>query len=143
MARQANSQSFIQWIYWMVIDILKNPRVKISYGYLYYDRKKEGFVVRKHPIAGRRRRRFLRVEAWVDVEKEKIFINHEAEDQPLCLFHECLEILFACWADRYFVPQRWGLSKKDDPILYLEAATWGKLSKTQKQEIAKYLPKGP
>ena len=140
---RAHSKSLVDWVYWMVVDILESYEWEIEYRYVYYDKKEKVIDVRKRPVSGARQSRFQYFDACVEPEEGKIFINPESGNKPLCLFHECLEILFADWKDDYFVPKFWGLEERVDPISYLEAATWDKLSRTQKNTIKWYLPKGP
>ncbi len=140
---QASSDSLVEWIYWMVADVLLSFKWDIEYRYVYYDKKERVIDVKKRPVPESLFKRFKRLDACVEPEEEKIFISPDSEDKALCLFHECLEILFADWKDEYFTPKRWGLKKGEDPILNIEAATWDKLSKSQKNTIKSYLPKGP
>ena len=140
---QVCSGSLVEWIYWMAVDVLRSFKWDIEYRYVYIDRKERVIDVRKRPVSEKLADRYKRLDACVEPEEEKIFISPDAEDKALCLFHECLEILFDDWRGEYFVPKRWGLKKGEDPILNLEAATWEKLSRAQKNTIKWYLPKGP
>lgn len=128
----------------MVLDILDKGMLDIRYGYIYYDRKREDIVnFKKHAPRLLVPKRYYPMEACVISDEEKIFISRDAKDKACCLFHECLEILFGDWKDEYFVPKRWGLESGVDPIEYLEAATWDKLTPAQKDLIRRYLPKEP
>ena len=140
---QANSTKMVEWIYWMVLDILLSNRCSIEYRYVYVDKKKKDVVVRRRLMARAILKKYERVDACVYFEDEKIFISPNAEDKALCLFHECMEILFSGWKDEYYVPKRWGLKEDEDPILNLEDATWKHLSEDQKAFIKAFLPKEP
>lgn len=140
---QAWSSNLVEWVYWMAIDILLSLQWNIEYRYLYLDRKTKNVVVRKQPVTSNPSKRYQRLDAYVMFDDDKIFISPDAEDKALCLFHECLEILFSDWKDDYFVPKRWGLKNGADPILNLEDATWEKLTNKQRAVIKAFLPKEP
>lgn len=129
----------------MALDILESRVFIIEYRYVYFDRKRRSVIARKMPIAKRGDRRYYPLNACVDMLAKRIMISPLARDKPLCLFHECLEILFSDWKANYFKVKKWHIprGRDTDPIRYLEAGTWSKLSNSQKQEIGKYLPKGP
>lgn len=140
---QAWSSNLVDWVYWMTIDILLSLQWNIEYRYLYLDRNTKNVVVRKKPVASNIPKRYKRIDACVKFDDNQIFISPDAEDKALCLFHECMEILFSDWKDEYFVPKRWGIKKGDDPILNLEDATWEKLTNKQRATINAFLPKEP
>ena len=140
---RVSSKSLVDWVWWMVLDVLDSHKWDIEYRYVFYNRKDKVIDVRKRSVPQSVSGNFQRLDACVDSEEEKIFIDHSAEDKALCLFHECLEIIFSEWKDEYFVPRLWGLELGVDPVCYLEAATWDKLSKSRKNTIKRYLPKGP
>jgi len=141
---QANSANLHEWIHWMALDILLSLNWKIAYRYTYYDKKEKEIIARIHPIKPELSKRYPRLDACLIPEDKSIYISPLAkDDKALCLFHECMEILFTAWRDEYFVPRRWGLESGDDPILNLEKATWGKFSKEQKAAIRAFLPKEP
>lgn len=140
---QAWSGKLVEWVYWMTIDILLSLQWNIEYRYLYLDKKEKDVIVRKRPIKLGFPKKYERLDACVKFDDDKIFISPDAEDKALCLFHECLEILFSEWKDEYFVPKRWGLKGGSDPILNLEDATWEKLTKKQRATIKAFLPKEP
>lgn len=140
---QAWSGKLVKWIYWMTIDILLSLQWNIEYRYLYLDQKTKNITARKQPVASNLSKRYERLDACVMFDDDKIFISPDAEDKALCLFHECLEILFSEWKDEYFVPKRWGLKRGADPILNLEDATWEKLTNKQRATIKAFLPKEP
>lgn len=141
--RKADSHSLRDWVFWMVMDILKSEYWGIRIRYCYLDTENDRLVAFKRKVRGIKGKRYRRIDACVLPTKRCIFIDCEAKNKPLCLFHEALEILFAEWKDRYFVPRRWGLAKQSDPILNLEDAAWNKLSGAQKARIARFLPKEP
>ena len=144
MDRNPDSDSLIDWVYWMVVDILESSEWKIVYRYIYYDKKRKDFIALAKEVCDGPDDRYRRMDACVDFDSGKIFIGVVSEgEKELCLFHECLEILFDDWKESYYVPGLWGLGKDEDPILALEAATWGKLTQEQKNRIKSFLPKGP
>ena len=127
----------------MVIDILESRWWKIKFRYIYYDKKRKAFITLIKPVSDPGER-YKPMDACVDSDSNVIFINPDSQgERELCLFHECLEILFAEWKDEYYVPERWGLDKGVDPILVMEAATWDKLTPGEKATIKFYLPKRP
>lgn len=141
MQRLAVSDSLVEWIFWMVIDVLNSGYWRISYRHVFYDTEGQKIAVFLRKPAAFCDSRYIRMDACVFEESDSIFIDPEAEDKPLCLFHECLEILFAEWKEEYYLHHEWGLREGDDPILFLESATWDKLDSAQKETIARYLPK--
>ncbi|MBI2640021.1 MAG: hypothetical protein HYW90_04000 [Candidatus Sungbacteria bacterium] len=141
--RKADSHSLSDWVFWMAVDILKSGYWGVRMRYCYLDTENDCPVAFKREVTGARRKRFRPIDACVLPAKWCIFIDHGSRNKPLCLFHEVMEILFAEWKDRYFVPRRWGLSERSDPILDLEDATWSKLSRAEKAQIARFLPKEP
>ncbi|MEK7090611.1 MAG: hypothetical protein AAB930_03425, partial [Patescibacteria group bacterium] len=106
---QAESASLVRWVYWMAMDILLSMQYSIEYRYVYWDRIKQRLVVCGRPVTRATPRRFEKFQAYVIIDDDKIFISPDAKDKALCLFHECLEVLFSEWKDEYFVPGRWGL----------------------------------
>lgn len=143
MAQRIASHSLAEWIYRMVIDILESKFWKIKFRYIYYDKKRGAFIALAKAVSDPGER-YKPMDACVDFDSNVIFIHHKSRgERELCLFHECLEILFAEWKDEYYVPERWGFDKGVDPILVMEAATWDKLTCEQRSTIKSYLPKGP
>ena len=142
---RADSKRLADWIYWMALDILETGNWRIEYADVSSDTIRRDFISRKRRRAPKRlnSQRCYREDAYVLHDEEKIVIDRSAKDKALCLFHECLEVLFDDWTDNYFVPARWGLESRSDPILHLEAVTWDRLSEFQKNAIKSYLPKGP
>ena len=144
MYRNPASESLLDWIYWMVIDILESGEWEIVYRYVYDDKKRKSTVTPIKDILGAPNERYQRLDACVDLDCRKIFIGIITDgEKELCLFHECLEILFDEWKQDYYTPGLWGLEENQDPILALEAATWKKLTQEQKDRIKLFLPKGP
>lgn len=136
--------SLTDWIYRMVLDILNSGAWLIKYRRVYYDKKRKNIVEFVKPVRAGSAARYRRMDACADFERNIIFINPKSVGgEALGLFHECLEILFNDWKDCYFEPKRWGLAEGVDPIGYLEAATWDKLTPRQKNVIKAYLPKRP
>lgn len=137
------SRSPLKWIYWMVLDILESDNIEICYRYVYFDGHKKKIVVYKKPLSNTKHKRFYLMSACVDIFARRIYISPNARDKPLCLFHECLEIIFAEWTTKYFKPKIWGIKGKQDPdpIRYLESVFWRPLTSAEKQRIAKFLPK--
>lgn len=128
------------WIYWMVLDILESGRWTVCYRFTYFDKKHERLVASVLPRRGGGKR-YIPVDAFVNLQRHTIFIHPErSEDPGLCLFHECMEILFFDWKDCYFLPRRWGMKKQDDPILFLESATWDRLTPERRDRISSFLP---
>ncbi len=144
MARRVSSHSLLKWIYWMALDLLESKKIDIQYRFVYYDRKRKMIIVRKTPIQ-MKIARYYRMDGCADARCRLIFIDPIAKDRALCLFHECLEFLFTEWKESFFQPKHWGIHPRSDqdPIRYLEAATWEKLTKEQKNTIKSFLPKGP
>lgn len=140
---QKDSAKLIEWVYWMALDILLSLQWSIEYRYVYWDKKGNTLISRKRRMARILSKRYARCYAGIKPDEDKIFISPDAEDKALCLFHECMEILFSDWKDEYYVPGRWGLKKSGDPILNLEDATWGRLTKAQKSAIKAFLPQEP
>ena len=140
---QAESYPLVEWVYRMVIDVLESGFWKIKFRYLYYDKKRKAWITLTRAVIDPGERYKL-MDACVDFDSNVIFIHPESQgERELCLFHECLEILFAEWKDEYYVPKRWELEKNIDPIMVMEAATWDQLTCKQKNTIKSYLPKGP
>lgn len=140
---QAQSDNIHEWLYWMVLDILLSLNWSVKYRYCYWDKKRKGIITRLRPAGRENSRRYQKLDACEIHDNNTIFISPFAKDKGLCLFHECMEILFSDWKDEYFVPNRWGLTNEDDPIDSLEAATWNHFSEDQKAAIESFLPKEP
>ncbi len=142
MAR-IRSRSPTKWLYWMVLDVLGSKDVKINYAFVYYDKKKEEIVARKAKVPQYRESDFIRFSACTYPTEGMIFIDYDAENKPVCLLHECLELILCYWNDRYFVPERWGIAhrQRPDPFDDFEKVSWRRLTPTQKKKIASYLPK--
>ncbi len=138
-----DSPKLIEWVYWMAMDVLLSLQWSIEYRYVYWDKKENAIIGRKRRMARVLSKRYARCHAGIKPDEDKIFISPDAEDKPLCLFHECMEILFSDWKDEYYVPKRWGFKKGDDPILNLEGVTWDRLTKAQKSAIKAFLPQEP
>jgi len=143
MPPRVDSFSLTDWVFWMVRDILESGDWKINICYTYVNMRNENSValpkaLNKTEMA---RRKYVQLDAFVDEDKNVICIDARAKDRALCLFHECLEILFSDWKDSYFVPRRWGITNDDDSIRPLEDATWAHLSEEQQEAVASFLPK--
>lgn len=141
--KQAKSGNLVDWIYWMAMDILLSLSWGIEYRYCYFDKKNNAIIARRRPVGRADSRRYQRLDACMIPDDNMIYISPTAEDKALCLFHECMEILFSDWKDEYFVPRRWGLTNGDDPIDNLESATWNHFTGEQKSAIEYFLPKEP
>lgn len=145
MPKRADSTVLVDWIFWMVRDILESRKWKIVVRYAYVDTDSGKNLALTKVLSERetRGKKYERIDAFVDMEEYLICVSFDAENRALCLFHECLEVLFSDWKDDYFDPERWGLSSDDDPILSLESATWDHLTEEQKDVIASFLPCRP
>lgn len=126
----------------MVRDILESGKWEVVIRHTYaHTESGKNFATRKAlSKAEMAERKCQPLDAFVDEEELLICIDVGAEDHPLCLFHECLEILFADWKDDYFFADRWGIAESDDPFDFMEKATWDCLSEEQKETIAAFLP---
>ena len=145
MTNRFESVLLTDWVFWMVRDILESGEWKIVIRHAYVNTGNGrnlalSKALSKRELAGKK---YHKLDAFVDEDERFICIDAGAEDRALCLFHECLEILFSDWKDDYFVPERWDITEKDDPILFLEKATWNYLTEEQKEAIASFLPKRP
>lgn len=138
-------ETLLGWIFKMSIDILESQEFRVQYRYVYYDKKRKDLVALVSPVDDPEEKRYHAMDACVYSEEKKIFISPtlSRSHKALCLFHECLEILFYEWKEDYFEPLSWGLEEGDDPIQHLEAFTWEKFTPAQKKAIQAFLPKEP
>ena len=133
----------IDWIYGMALDILESGVWKIQYRFLYFDTKRKQTVFRTRPFA-RLGTRYALVDAAVHFRRAIIYISPEiTADHGLCLFHECMEILFADWKNRYFHPAKWDFEADADPIRHMESAIWERLTPERRDRVRAFISQEP